>query len=144
MRTPRTEGVGSMLRPPELLTARARYESGGTAIFSPATRLFERSAFDGLLLEYDDERSGGFEPLAHVPESATVVLGRVTTKKADMDSAQELTAQIDNPARYVPLDRLALSPRCAFASMTEGSEIGFDGQRAKLEPVTSVAGAIWG
>ena len=119
----------------------SRYYAKGD--YSPVTRLFERSAFDRLLLEYDDERSGGFGPLAHVPEGATVVLGLVTTKKADMESAQELTARIEDAARYVPLDRLALSPQCGFASMMEGNEIGFDRQRAKLELVASVAGTVW-
>ena len=120
----------------------SRYYAEGD--YSPVTRLFRRSRFQRLLLEYDDERSGGFEPLAHVADGATVVLGLVTTKKADMESTQELAARIEDAARYVPLDRLALSPQCGFASMMEGNEISPAEQRAKLELVTGVARAVWG
>jgi 5-methyltetrahydropteroyltriglutamate--homocysteine methyltransferase len=119
----------------------SRYYAEGD--YSPVTRLFERSKFHRLLLEYDDERSGGFEPLATVAEGATVVLGLVTTKRPDMESPQELEARIEDAARFVPLDRLALSPQCGFASMMEGNEISFAQQRAKLELVTSVADSVW-
>src|SRR5205085_510484 len=97
-----------------------------------------------FLLEYDDERSGGFGPLAHVPEDRTVVLGLVTTKRPDLEDADELRARIEDAARSVPLERLALSPQCGFASMMEGNEISPDEQRAKLELVTSVARSVWG
>jgi 5-methyltetrahydropteroyltriglutamate--homocysteine methyltransferase len=112
--------------------------------YSPITRLFERSDFDRFLLEYDDERSGGFSPLAHVREDATVVLGLVTTKRSDMESADELKARITEAAEHLPLERLALSPQCGFASMMEGNDIDPAHQRAKLELVTEVARSIWG
>jgi 5-methyltetrahydropteroyltriglutamate--homocysteine methyltransferase len=112
--------------------------------YSPITRLFERSAFERFLLEYDDERSGGFEPLAHVPEDRTVVLGLVTTKRPEMESAEELKRRIGQAAVHVPLDRLALSPQCGFASMMEGNAISEADQRAKLELVVSVARSVWG
>ena len=112
--------------------------------YSPVGRLFERSAFDRFLLEYDDERSGGFEPLARVPEDRTVVLGLVTTKRPAMEHAEELKRRIEQAAAYVPLERLALSPQCGFASMMEGNEISEADQRAKLELVVSVARSVWG
>ena len=112
--------------------------------YSPIGRLFERSAFDRFLLEYDDERSGGFEPLARVPEGRTVVLGLVTTKRPAMEHAEELKRRIEQAATYVPLERLALSPQCGFASMMEGNAISEADQRAKLELVVSVARSVWG
>src|SRR5262249_22442964 len=115
----------------------SRYYAEGD--YLPVSRLFERSTFDRLLLEYDDERSGGFEPLAHVHDSATVVLGLVTTKRAAMEDPGELEARIEEATRYVPLERLALSPQCGFASMMEGNEITPDEQRAKLELIAGVA-----
>ena len=119
----------------------SRYYAEGD--YHPVTRLFERSRFDRLLLEYDDARSGGFEPLAHVAGGATVVLGLVTTKRPDMEEPSELEARIEEAARHVPLERLALSPQCGFASMMEGNEISPDQQRAKLELVTGVARSVW-
>ena len=112
--------------------------------YRPITRLFARSAFDRFLLEYDDERSGGFEPLAHVPEDRTVVLGLVTTKRPAMEAAEELKRRIEQASVHVPLDRLALSPQCGFASMMEGNAISEADQRAKLELVVSVARSVWG
>ncbi len=111
--------------------------------YRPVTRVFERSRFDRLLLEYDDERSGDFAPLAAVPDDATVVLGLVTTKRPHMEDPAQLRARIEAAARYVSLDNLALSPQCGFASMLEGNEISSDEQRAKLELVTRVAAAVW-
>ena len=112
--------------------------------YAPITRLFERSAFERLLLEYDDERSGGFEPLAAVPEEVTVVLGLVTTKHGDMEPPAELARRIEEAAAFVPLERLALSPQCGFASMMEGNAITPEDQRRKLELVVSVARSVWG
>lgn len=111
--------------------------------YSPITRLFERSNFDRYLLEYDDERSGGFSPLSHVRDDASVVLGLVTTKRNDMESADELKARIEEASRYIPLQRLALSPQCGFASMMEGNAIDPAHQRAKLELVRDVARSVW-
>jgi len=112
--------------------------------YAPITRLFERSAFERLLLEYDDERSGGFEPLAALPEGATVVLGLVTTKHGGMEPPAELERRIEEAAAFVALERLALSPQCGFASMMEGNAITPEEQRRKLELVVSVARSVWG
>ena len=112
--------------------------------YEPIARIFERTKFDRFLLEYDDERSGGFEPLKHVPEDRTVVLGLVTSKKPALESEAELKRRIEEASRYVPLDRLALSPQCGFASTMEGNRLTADDQRRKLELVARIAGEIWG
>jgi len=113
--------------------------------YSPVTRLFERAKFDRFLLEYDDERSGGFEPLAHVREDATVVLGLITTKTgAIMENPDEVASRIQEAAKYVPLERLALSPQCGFASMMEGNAIATDEQERKMRLVKQVATSVWG
>jgi 5-methyltetrahydropteroyltriglutamate--homocysteine methyltransferase len=111
--------------------------------YSPVTRLFERSDVDRFLLEYDDERSGGFEPLASVRDGAVVVLGLITTKSARMEAPEEVAERIHEAARYIPLDRLALSPQCGFASMMEGNAIDAQHQRAKMELVEQVARSVW-
>jgi 5-methyltetrahydropteroyltriglutamate--homocysteine methyltransferase len=112
--------------------------------YEPISRIFERSLFQRFLLEYDDARSGGFEPLRHVPEDRTVVLGLVTTKHPELEADEELLARIEEASRYVPLDRLALSPQCGFASTMEGNRISPERQRLKLELVGRVARAVWG
>ena len=112
--------------------------------YGPIARIFERTRFDRFLLEYDDERSGGFEPLRHVPEDRTVVLGLVTTKKPRLESEEELKARIAEASRLVPLERLALSPQCGFASTMEGNRLSVEEQRAKLSLVGRVAAAVWG
>ncbi|HEX9036061.1 MAG TPA: cobalamin-independent methionine synthase II family protein [Ktedonobacterales bacterium] len=117
------------------------YASGD---YEPIARIFADTHFNRFLLEYDDERSGGFEPLRHVPEDRVVVLGLVTTKKARMETTDELKGRIEEAARYVPLDRLALSPQCGFASTMEGNRITPDDQRHKLELVASIAREVWG
>jgi 5-methyltetrahydropteroyltriglutamate--homocysteine methyltransferase len=96
------------------------------------------------LLEYDDRRSGGFEPLKAVAEDKFVVLGLVTTKKGELEEAGELKARIAQAGRYVPLDRLGLSPQCGFASSIIGNRITPEEQRRKLEFVVDVARAVWG
>ena len=100
--------------------------------------------YDRVLLEYDDERSGGFAPLRHLREDAVAVLGLVTSKRAEMESADELKSRIDDASRYVPLERLALSTQCGFASNSLGNEITESAQRAKLELVVTVAREVWG
>ncbi len=117
------------------------YASGD---YEPISRIFSQTRFQRFLLEYDDARSGGFEPLQHVPEDRFVVLGLVTTKKPRLESADELRRRIAEAARYVPLERLALSPQCGFASTMEGNRISPDDQRRKLELVASVAREVWG
>jgi 5-methyltetrahydropteroyltriglutamate--homocysteine methyltransferase len=112
--------------------------------YEPIARIFERTKFKRFLLEYDDERSGGFEPLKHVPEDRVVVLGLVTSKKPVLESEEELKRRIEEASRYVPLDRLALSPQCGFASTMEGNRLAQADQRRKLELVGRVAKSVWG
>ena len=111
--------------------------------YGPISRIFQRTLFDRFLLEYDDQRSGGFEPLRHVHEDRTVVLGLVTTKKPRLESEAELEQRVREAAAIVPLERLALSPQCGFASTMEGNRITPDDQRRKLELVSHVARKIW-
>jgi 5-methyltetrahydropteroyltriglutamate--homocysteine methyltransferase len=117
------------------------YAAGG---YGPIARVFRKTRFQRFLLEYDDERSGGFEPLAEVPEDRTVVLGLVTTKKPRLESVEELKRRIAEAARLVPLERLALSPQCGFASTMEGNRISPEDQRRKLERVVETVRAVWG
>jgi 5-methyltetrahydropteroyltriglutamate--homocysteine methyltransferase len=118
------------------------YASGG---YDPiAGRIFRRTRYNRFLLEYDDERSGGFEPLAQVPEDRTVVLGLVTTKKPTLETADALKRRIEEASRYVPLERLALSPQCGFASTQEGNLLTTADQEAKLRLVAEVARDVWG
>jgi 5-methyltetrahydropteroyltriglutamate--homocysteine methyltransferase len=117
------------------------YASGG---YEPIARVFTRSRFQRFLLEYDDERSGGFEPLRAMPEDRDVVLGLVTSKKPRLEAVDELRRRIDEAARIVPLARLALSPQCGFASTMEGNRLTPDDQRRKLERVAETARLVWG
>jgi 5-methyltetrahydropteroyltriglutamate--homocysteine methyltransferase len=112
--------------------------------YEPIARIFERTRFNRFLLEYDDERSGGFAPLQHVPEDRVVVLGLVTSKKPALEPEEELKRRIDEASRFIPLDRLALSPQCGFASTMEGNRLTPDDQRMKLELVGRVARSVWG
>jgi 5-methyltetrahydropteroyltriglutamate--homocysteine methyltransferase len=117
------------------------YASGGYDRI--AAQVFRRSRFDRFLLEYDDERSGTFEPLRHVPDDRTVVLGLVSTKKGRLESTRELEGRIAEAARVVPLERLALSPQCGFASTSEGNRLSFDEQHRKLDLVGETARRVW-
>ena len=117
------------------------YASGG---YEPIKRVFEKSRFQRFLLEYDDERSGDFEPLRVVPPDREVVLGLVTTKKPRLESVDELRRRIEAAAKLVPLERLALSPQCGFASTMEGNRVTAQDQRDKLERVAEVARLVWG
>ena len=117
------------------------YASGG---YEPVAQVFERTRFDRFLLEYDDERSGGFEPLSHVPEDRTVVLGLVTTKKARLEQKDEIVRRIDEASQFVPLERLALSPQCGFASTEAGKALSAEDQAPKHKHVADVAHAVWG
>jgi 5-methyltetrahydropteroyltriglutamate--homocysteine methyltransferase len=112
--------------------------------YEPIARIFEKTLFHRFLLEYDDQRSGGFEPLRHLPEDRVAVLGLVTTKKPALEPEDELKARIEEASRYVPLDRLALSPQCGFASTMEGNRISPEQQQEKLELVGNVAREVWG
>jgi 5-methyltetrahydropteroyltriglutamate--homocysteine methyltransferase len=112
--------------------------------YGPITKVFQKTRFQRFLLEYDDERSGGFEPLRQVPEDRTVVLGLISSKKAAMEDKLELKQRIDAAAKFIPLDRLALSPQCGFASTLEGNLITPDQQEAKLRLVAETAREVWG
>lgn len=112
--------------------------------YEPIARIFGQTHFQRFLLEYDDERSGSFEPLRHVPEDRCVVLGLVTTKKPHLESATELRERIAEASRYLPLERLALSPQCGFASTMEGNHLSYEDQRHKLELVASATREVWG
>ncbi len=110
-----------------------------------AQALFEEIDVDGYFLEYDDARSGGFEPLRFVPKGKkVVVLGLITTKRPLLESKDELKGRIKEAAKHVPLEQLALSPQCGFASSTHGNPVTVDDQRKKLELVVGVAREVWG
>jgi 5-methyltetrahydropteroyltriglutamate--homocysteine methyltransferase len=94
-------------------------------------------------LEYDDERSGDIEPLRHVPDDRAVVLGLVTTKKPTLESKEALKRRIMEATRFIPLERLALSPQCGFASTEEGNLLGLADQEAKLRLVAETAREVW-
>ncbi len=112
--------------------------------YEPISRIFQKTLFNRFLLEYDDARSGGFAPLAHLPEDRVAVLGLVTTKRPQLETEPELKARIEEATRYVPLERLALSPQCGFASTIEGNRISHEQQKRKLELVGRVADSVWG
>jgi 5-methyltetrahydropteroyltriglutamate--homocysteine methyltransferase len=118
------------------------YAEGG---YDPiAERVFAGLDVDRFLLEYDDERSGTFEPLRLVPPGKTVVLGLVSSKRPRLEQKSDLLRRITEAARYVPLDRLALSPQCGFASTMEGNLVSDDEQWAKLRLVVETAREVWG
>lgn len=109
-----------------------------------AEALFGGLDVDGFFLEYDDARSGGFEPLRYVPPGKRVVLGLVTTKRPQLEDKDALKRRIDDAARYVPLEQLALSPQCGFSSTVEGNALTRDEQIAKLALVVETAAEVWG
>jgi 5-methyltetrahydropteroyltriglutamate--homocysteine methyltransferase len=115
-------------------------EGGYDAI---AERLFTTIAADRLLLEYDSPRSGTFAPLRFVPEGKTVVLGLITTKEPEVESTDLLRRRIDEASAHLPLDRLALSPQCGFASTLPGNRVTEDVQRRKLAVLGEVADKVW-
>jgi 5-methyltetrahydropteroyltriglutamate--homocysteine methyltransferase len=117
------------------------YASGD---YGPITRVFRQTRFQRFLLEYDDERSGGFDPLRQVPEDRTVVLGLVSSKKAALESKAELKRRIEQASAVIPLERLALSPQCGFASTIEGNLLTLADQEAKLRLVAEAAREVWG
>ncbi|GAB3304374.1 5-methyltetrahydropteroyltriglutamate--homocysteine S-methyltransferase [Geodermatophilus aquaeductus] len=109
-----------------------------------AEALFGGLEVDGFFLEYDDARSGGFEPLRFVPPGKRVVLGLVTTKRPGLESRDDLKRRIEEAARHVPLEQLAISPQCGFSSTVEGNALTRDEQVAKLALVVEVAQEVWG
>lgn len=109
-----------------------------------AEALFGQLAVDGFFLEYDDARSGGFEPLRFVPKGKMVVLGLVTTKKGTLEKKDDLKRRIDEASKYVPLDQICLSPQCGFSSTVDGNALTLDEQIAKLRLVVDTARDVWG
>jgi 5-methyltetrahydropteroyltriglutamate--homocysteine methyltransferase len=108
-----------------------------------AEELFSELQVDGFFLEYDDERSGSFEPLRFVPKGKQVVLGLVTTKRGELEQKDALKRRIDEAARFVPIDQLCLSPQCGFSSTVEGNVLTYDEQVAKLRLVVETAQEVW-
>jgi methionine synthase II (cobalamin-independent) len=108
-----------------------------------AEALFGELNVDGYFLEFDDERSGTFEPLRFVPSGKQVVLGLVTTKRPQLEDPELLKRRIDEASRFVDLDQLCLSPQCGFSSTEEGNKLTIDEQRAKLELLVEVAADVW-
>ncbi len=106
--------------------------------------LFNELAVDGIFMEYDDERSGDFAPLRFVPKGKTIVLGLLTSKRAALETADDIRARIDAAAKYIDLDQLALSPQCGFSSTAHGNELDPDDQAAKLGRIVELAGEVWG
>jgi methionine synthase II (cobalamin-independent) len=109
-----------------------------------AEALFGGLEVDGFFLEYDDARSGGFEPLRFVPPGKMVVLGLVTTKRAGLERKEDLVRRIEEAAQYVPIEQLCLSPQCGFSSTLEGNALTHDEQMAKLELIVQTAAEVWG
>jgi 5-methyltetrahydropteroyltriglutamate--homocysteine methyltransferase len=109
-----------------------------------AETLFNEIGVDAFFLEYDDARSGGFEPLRFVPRGKLVVLGLVTSKRGQLESKDELKRRIDEAARFLPLESLALSPQCGFSSSEHGNDLSVAEQMDKLRLVVETAREVWG
>ena len=109
-----------------------------------AEALFNQLDVDGFFLEYDDARSGGFEPLRFVPPGKLVVLGLVTSKRPELESKDDLKRRIDEAAKYVPLEQLCLSAQCGFSSTVEGNNLTLDEETAKLRLIVETAAEVWG
>ena len=109
-----------------------------------ARPIFQNIKAQRLMLEYDDERSGSFEPLQDVPEDKMVVLGLVTTKTPRRETTDELAGRIEEASRYIGLERLALSPQCGFSTSIVGNAITIDDERYKLETIVNTARSVWG
>ena len=109
-----------------------------------ADYVFAKENVDALFLEYDDERSGGFAPLKKVSEDKKVVLGLITTKKPDLEDKEKVINRIKQATKYIPLERLCLSPQCGFASCAIGNKLTEEEQWAKLKLVKEIAEEVWG
>lgn len=128
-------------------TCRGNHRSGWIASggYDPvAEAVFSELKVDGMFLEYDDERSGTFEPLRFVPKGKMIVLGLVTSKKGQLEKKDDLKRRIDEASKYVDLDQLCLSPQCGFASTLEGNVLTEEEQFAKLRLVVETAREVWG
>src|ERR1700746_708183 len=106
--------------------------------------MFNLLDVDGFFLEFDDERSGSFEPLRFVPNGKRVVLGLITTKRPELESADALKRRVEEASRFIDLDQLCISPQCGFASCEEGNLLSEDDQFAKLKLAVDTAHDIWG
>jgi 5-methyltetrahydropteroyltriglutamate--homocysteine methyltransferase len=109
-----------------------------------AEALFNDLAVDGFFMEWDDARSGGFEPLRFVPKGKYVVLGLVTTKSGELESREDLERRIEEASRFVDLDQLCLSPQCGFSSTSEGNALSEEQQWDKLRLIVETAKSVWG
>jgi 5-methyltetrahydropteroyltriglutamate--homocysteine methyltransferase len=109
-----------------------------------AEALFNELQVDGFFLEYDDERSGGFEPLRFVPKGKYVVLGVITSKRATLEHKDDLKRRIEQAAKFVPMEQICLSPQCGFSSTLEGNALTLADQIAKLRLVVETARELWG
>jgi 5-methyltetrahydropteroyltriglutamate--homocysteine methyltransferase len=109
-----------------------------------AEALFNDLAVDGFFMEWDDARSGGFEPLRFVPKGKYVVLGLVTTKRGELETREDIERRIEEASRYVDLDQLCLSPQCGFSSTSEGNALSEEQQWDKLRLIVETADAVWG
>jgi 5-methyltetrahydropteroyltriglutamate--homocysteine methyltransferase len=109
-----------------------------------AEALFGGLDVDGFFLEYDDTRSGGFEPLRFVPKGKLVVLGLVTTKRGELEDKDQLKRRIEEASHYVPIEQLCLSPQCGFSSTVEGNALSYEQEVAKLERIVETAAEVWG
>lgn len=117
---------------------------GAEGSYEPiAEKAFSRLKMERFLLEFDTERAGGFEPLRFVPKGKTVVLGLITTKEPELESEDLLLRRIEQAAKYVPMENLAVSTQCGFASAASGNLISWDDMRRKLELVAEVAAKAW-
>jgi len=109
-----------------------------------ADALFNNLDVDGFFCEWDDERSGGFEPLRFVPKGKRVVLGLVTSKRGELESKDYLKRRLDEATKYIDIDQLCLSPQCGFSSTKEGNDLTQDQQWAKLALIVETAQEVWG
>jgi 5-methyltetrahydropteroyltriglutamate--homocysteine methyltransferase len=109
-----------------------------------AEALFNELRVDGFFLEYDDARSGGFEPLRFVPKNKVVVLGLVTTKRGALEKKEDLKRRLDEASRFVPLEQICLSPQCGFSSTVEGNALTMEEEIAKLRLIVETAREVWG
>jgi 5-methyltetrahydropteroyltriglutamate--homocysteine methyltransferase len=109
-----------------------------------AEALFGGLNVDGFFLEYDDARSGGFEPLRFVPKGKLVVLGLVTTKRGELESRDTLKRRIEEASKFVPIEQICISPQCGFSSTVEGNVVTYDEEVAKLRLLVETAAEVWG
>jgi 5-methyltetrahydropteroyltriglutamate--homocysteine methyltransferase len=138
-------------RPDDLVVCmhmcRGNHESSWVADggYDPVAEIvFGRIDVDGYFLEYDSVRAGGFEPLRHLTGDKVAILGLITTKKPNLEAKDDVKRRIDEASNYVPIERLALSPQCGFASTIRGNKLSIDDEKAKLRLVVEIAEEVWG